>query len=340
MKRTKMMLIGIISLCIIIFGGLEKGHTQESVTLKIATLAPGSGDWMTKFRQAIKEIKKKTNGRVTVKIYPGGVMGNDATTLRKMRIGQIDGASFTAGGIAEIYPDFQVLSIPLLFRDYKEVDHVRSKIDPIIMKNLEAKGYVPFFIADTGFVYIMSNSPIANIPDLKGLKIWIPEGDPIGRTVFDLAGVPPIPLPLADVLTGLRTGLIDTLSSTPSGALLFQWFSKVKYLTNIPILYAYGSLILSKKGYNKIPEKDKEIVRNTIKNKMTQLSQSIREYNRKSLEILKKKKISFVDVSGKNKSDIEAFGEKVRNKLIEKDIFSKDIVLQIQKILKEYRTKK
>ncbi len=330
----------VISFIIFIVNGFESAYSQESVTLKIATLAPGSGDWMKRFRQAIKEIKQKTNGRVNVKIYPGGVMGNDATTFRKMRIGQIDGASFTAGGIAAIYPDFQVLSMPLLFRDYKEVDYVRSKIDPIIMKNLEARGYVPFFIADTGFVYIMSNSPISKIADLKGLKIWIPEGDPIGRTVFELAGVPPIPLPLADVLTGLRTGLIDTLSSTPSGALLFQWHSKVKYITDIPILYAYGSLIFSKRGYNKIPKQDREIVRGIIREKMEKLSQSIRDYNNQSLKVLKKRKIKFVAVNGKNKEAIEAFGEKVRNRLLEQNLFSKEIAGQIRKILKEYRRKK
>ncbi len=338
----KNILIICIAFLIIALLGLpmqDSASAQEKVTIKIATLAPGGGDWMSHFRKAMKEIKQKTDGRVSVKIYPGGIMGNDATVLRKMRIGQLDGASFTAGGIASIYPDFQVLSIPLLFRNYKEVDYVRTKIDSIIMKNLEKKGYVPIFIADAGFVYMMSNKPISNLSSLKGIKVWIPEGDPIGRTVFELAGVPPIPLPITDVLTGMQTGLIDTVSSTPSGAMLLQWHSKVKYLTDIPILYAYGSLILSKKGYQKIPEKDRQIVREVIQEKMTKLSKSIRDYNVKSLEMLKQLGIKFITVTEKDRAEMEVFGEKVRGSLLDQNLFSKEIILTIKKTLSEYREK-
>ena len=314
-------------------------YTQEQVVLKIATLAPGTGDWINNFKKAIKEVEERTSGRVSVKVYPGGVMGDDNTVFRKMQIGQLDGASFTAGGISAFYPDFQVLSLPLLFRNYEEIDYVRQTIDPIIMKNLETKGFVPLFIADTGFAYLLSKNPVENIASLKGLKIWIPEGDPIGRTVFEMAGVPPIPLPMADVLTALRTGLIDTVSNTPSGTLIFQWYTQVKYLMDMPLLYVYGSFILSKKSYEKIPEQDRQIVRDIIKEKMSGLSQSIRAYNQKSLPVLKERGITFVPITGKAREEMDAFAEKVRNKLIEDKVFSKEIVDKIIASIKEYRSK-
>jgi TRAP-type C4-dicarboxylate transport system substrate-binding protein len=317
----------------------NKTFSQEQVVLKIATIAPGSGDWMTNFKKAIKEVEDRTSGRVTVKVYPGGVMGDDNTVFRKMQIGQLDGASFTAGGISVFYPDFQVLSIPLLFRNYEEIDYVRQTIDPIIMKNLETKGFVPLFIADTGFAYLLSKKPVENIAALKGLKIWIPEGDPIGRTVFEMAGVPPIPLPMADVLTALRTGLIDTVSNTPSGTVIFQWYTQVKYLMDMPLLYVYGTFVLSKKSYEKIPEQDRQIVKDIIKEKMSGLSKSIRDYDQKSLPVLKERGITFVPITGKSKVEMDAFGEKVRNKLIEDKVFSKEIVDKIIASITEYRAK-
>ncbi len=317
----------------------DRALSQEKVILKVASLAPGGSDWMKNFNKAIKEIKKKTNGRISIKVYPGGIMGNDATVLRKIRIKQLDGASFTAGGIAMIYPDFQVMSMPFLFSNYKEVDFVRSKIDPLIMKNLETKGYVSLVIIDTGFVYMLSNHPISNLDSLKGHKVWIPEGDPIGNTVFDLAGVPPIPLPIADVLTGLQTGLIDTVSCTPSGTLLLQWYTKIKYLTDLPVLYGYATLVLSKKAYQKIPEKDRQIVRDVIKKKMSALSKSNRKFNKQSLKVLKKHGIKFITMDSKSKTEIEAFGKKVRESLLDQNLFSKEIASTLLNALSEYRKK-
>ncbi len=314
-------------------------YAQEAIVIKVATVAPGSGDWMTNFRKAIKEVEERTGGRVKVTVYPGGVMGDDATVFRKMQIGQLDGSSFTAGGISAVYPDFQVLSIPLLFRNYEEIDYVRKIIDPIIMKNLEEKGFVSLFIADAGFVYLFSDKPIEYISNLKGQKIWIPEGDPIGRTVFEMAGVPPIPLPMADVLTGLRTGLVNTISNTPSGALLLQWHTQVKYLTDMPLLYAYGTFVLSKKAYDKIPEQDRQIVKDIIKEKMSVISKSIREFDQRSLPVLKERGINFVPITGKSREEMDIFAEKVRNKLLEDKIFTKEIVDKIIASIKEFRAK-
>jgi TRAP-type C4-dicarboxylate transport system substrate-binding protein len=332
-------LASVLTLIFVFFITDYRAHSQEQVVIKIATLAPGSGDWMNNFKKAIQEVEQRTNGRVTVKVYPGGVMGNDSTIFRKMQIGQLDGASFTAGGISVVYPDFQILSIPLLFRNYEEVDYIRTIIDPIITKNLEEKGYISLFMADAGFVYLMSAQPVENITSLKGLKIWIPEGDPIGRTVFEMAGVPPIPLPISDVLTALRTGLIDTVSNTPSGALLLQWFSQVKYFTDMPLLYAYGTFVLSKKSYEKIPVGDRQIVRDIIKEKMSVISESIRRYDQNSIPALKKR-MQFIEISDKARVETEAFAERVRNKLVEDKYFSREMVDKITGALNEYREKK
>lgn len=338
-KKYSTTVITVFALICFAAGDNSKSFSQEQVVLKIATLAPGTGAWIDNFKKAIKEVEERTSGRVTVKIYPGGVMGDDNTVFRKIQIGQLDGASFTAGGISVFYPDFQVLSIPLLFRNFEEIDYVRQTIDPIIMKNLEAKGFIPLFILDTGFAYLLSGKPIENITDLKGLKIWIPEGDPIGRTVFEMAGVPPIPLPMTDVLTALRTGLINTVSNTPAGTLLLQWNTQVKYLTDMPLLYAYGTFVLSKKSYDKIPEQDRQIVRDIIKERMSVVSKSIREYDKRCLPVLKEKGISFISITGKSREEMDVFAEKVRNKLIEDKIFSKEIVDKIIATITEYRAK-
>lgn len=337
--KKKFLVMTVISLLMASFVlfGLDSARSQLKVKIKIATLAPRGTSWWNNFVDAVKEIKKKTEGRVDFKIYPGGIMGSDATIFRKMRMGQLHGASFTAGGIGTVYSDFQVMSLPFLFRNYKEVDYVRSKIDPLISKRLEEKGYIPLAIIDSGFVFLMSNRQIKDVASLKGCKIWIPEGDPIGKALCEEAGVPPIPLPIVDVLTGLQTGLIDTICITPEGAFLLQWFTKVKYLTNLPLLYGYATIVLSKKAFLKIPKDDRPIVREVMKRRMAKLKKSNRDYNEQAKELLKKEGIKFVTLTPSAISNMESLGNKVRDKLIHQEIFSKEIVSTLLNSISQYR---
>ena len=96
-------------------------------TLKIATLAPAGTTWMKEMKKGAGEIKKKTEGRVKLKFYPGGVMGNDKSVHRKIKIGQLHGGAFTSGGLSHVYPEIQTLSLPMLFDNFAEVDYVRSR---------------------------------------------------------------------------------------------------------------------------------------------------------------------------------------------------------------------
>lgn len=184
----------------------------SALTLKIATTSPEGTSWMVKMRAGAKKIATLTNNRVKFKFYPGGVMGNDQSVLRKIRIGQLHGGAVTNGSFSKLYPDAQLYGLPFLFNSAEEVNYIREKMDNDFIKGLDKKGYVTFGFAEGGFAYLMSNKPLRNVDDLQQQKVWIPAGDIIGKTVFETAEVSPIPLPIADVMTSLQTGLIDRKS--------------------------------------------------------------------------------------------------------------------------------
>src|SRR5512139_1338891 len=177
---------------------------QAATVFKIATIAPDGTSWMTEMRKGADEIEKATQGRVQIRYYPGGVMGNDMSVLRKIRIGQLQGGAITGGGLSEIYPDSQVYSFPFTFNSYAEVDFVRKRIDPLLIAGVKEKGFISFGISEGGFAYLMSNAKIAAVDNLKGPKVWVPEGDEISRSSFEASAISPISLPLTDVLTGLQ----------------------------------------------------------------------------------------------------------------------------------------
>ena len=286
----------------------------QALTLKIATISPDGTTWMKELRAAAADIKQQTSGRVKIRFYPGGVMGNDKNVLRKMRIGQLHGGAMTGGGLGQIYPDSQIYSLPFAFRNNDEVDYVRARMDDDITQGLYERGYVSFGLAEAGFAYLMSNKPISGIADLDDRKVWIPEGDVISQMAFEAVGISPISLPLPDVLTALQTGLIDTVGASPIGAIALQWHTRVKYVTDTPLMYLYGILIIDRKVFDRIKPDDQKIVRSILVDVFNRLNTINRQENEQARHALAEQGIEFIQPSEEEKAHWDSA---IRDRLIE-----------------------
>lgn len=231
---------------------------------KIATVAPEGSQWMREIRSAAADIKARTEGRVVVKLYGGGVMGNEKQVLRKIRIGQLQGGAFTAGGIAEKYPDIVLYGLPMLFRSQAEVDYVRSRMDARLAQGLEKAGFVSFGIAGGGFARIFANRPVTATDDMRGQKIWIPEGDRVSTVAMEALRLSPVGLPVTDVLTGLQTGLIDIVAAPPVGAIALQWHTRAKFMTTVPLMYTMGLMAVDAAAFAKLAPADQAVFREAM----------------------------------------------------------------------------
>jgi len=234
------------------------------VQIKIAPLAPENSSWMKEMRAGAAEISERTQGRVQLKFYGGGVMGNDKKVLRKMRIGQLHGGSFTPSGLAERYADLNLYGMPLVFNSLEEVAHIREKFDDRLMSGLEEAGLVGFGITGGGFARIMSNVPVKDRQDLEGRKVWIPEGDGITLSAMQALQLSPVVLPITDVLTGLQTGLIEVIGTPPVAAVALQWYTKVRYLTDFPVTYTYAVLVVDKPVFERLDGADQAVFREVM----------------------------------------------------------------------------
>lgn len=309
--------------------------SARGVTLKLATIAPEGTTLTNALRSAAKQIEEKSDGKVRLKIYPGGVMGNDSVVLRKIRLGQLHGGTFTSGGLAPVDGNYQILGLPMLLHDYAQVDRMRKKYEPIITAGLQKKGFISTGILEAGFIYLMSNKPVEKPTDLQGQKVWSPEGDPISRAVFEKAGVHPIPLPLPDVLTGLQTNLIDTVSTSPVAAIVLQWFTKVRYLSEIPLLYSYGTLAISNKAWRKIPKANRSLVLDVLKRELNQVNQQTRKDNQAALQTLRKQGIRFVPVAGENLVEMQRIADEALATFRDKNIFDYHLLEEIRRSVAE-----
>lgn len=255
-------------------------------TLKIATIAPEGSSWMIDMKSGARVIEESTEGRVKFKFYGGGVQGNDKQVQRKMRTGQLHGGAFTSGAMNKFQKDADLFSMPMLFDSIDEARFVRNEMDAEVRQRLEDAGYVNFGFAGAGFAYMMSNRPMATLSDMKGQKVWIPEGDPIGFAALRALGIAPVIMPITDVMTGLQTDLLDSVTVPPVGAVVFQWHTRLKYITELPIAYVYASLLIDKRVFSKVSAEDQLIVREVMEGIYRKFDQSGVTDNRDALQAL------------------------------------------------------
>jgi TRAP-type C4-dicarboxylate transport system substrate-binding protein len=265
---------------------LAIGSAASAATLKIATITPEGSQWMKDMRESAQEIKERTDGRVQIKYYGGGVMGNDSKVLGKIRIGALQGGAFTPAALADIYPDLNVYGMPLVFDSEEEAAYVRERLDRKLQEGLETAGFVNFGFAAGGFAIVMSNTPVKGFDDLKGKRVWVPEGDSISYASMEAMSLAPVTLPLTDVLTGLQTGLIDIVAMSPIGALVLQWHTKIKYITEIPLVYTVGFMAIDKRAFGKLSEADQQVVRDVMQKTYEGFDRANLEDNREARDAL------------------------------------------------------
>jgi len=309
----------------------------NAAVLKVATVAPEGSAWMKEMRASAMEIKERTEGRVQIKYYGGGVMGNDTKVLGKIRIGNLHGGAFTPSALQNIYPELALYGLPLVFDSEEEVAFVRSRLDQTIEDGLEEAGFVSFGFATGGFAVIMSNVPVRNLNDLKGKKVWVPEGDTISYASMAALSLSPVTLPLTDVLTGLQTGLIDIVAMSPIGALVLQWHTKVKFITDLPLVYTMGFMAISNKAFKKLSPADQEIVHEVMTRTYSELDDANLVDNEEALQALLNTGIELVPLAVEEVDEIRSILLQSNRDMAEQGDYSIDMYEQMLQYLQEYR---
>ncbi len=311
--------------------------SAQALTLRVSTLYPEGTSAVEALEQAGQTIAKKTDGRVKLKVYAGGTMGDDKSVQRKIRIGQLDGTLAQSGAFARYYRDSQVYNLPMAFQSYDEVAYVRKHLDPVLQKGFEENGWVTFGFVDGGFAYLMSQQPVSSVAELQQQKIWLPSSDTASAAAAEVFELSPVLLPISGVLTALQTSAVNALVAPPVAALTLQWFTKVDYVTSVPLLYTYAMLGISKRSFSRISEADQKIVRQVFAKTFNQIDANSRKQNQKAFAALKNQGIKVVTPTAKELAVWQQYASKTIDTLVDEGQVSADMRDKLQTLLKQYR---
>jgi TRAP-type transport system periplasmic protein len=326
--KLRTILLSALTLCTI---------NVNAVVLKLATAAPDGNSWLKEMRAAGDRIKATSAGRVELKFYPGGVMGDATAVLRKIKLGQLHGGAFTGGELSVVNPDAAVYGLPFMFRSLEEVNAARVKLDPMVRLGFAAKGMLVPGISNGGFVYLFSSKPIASIEQVKATKVWVPAGDQASRLAFEAGAIAPVQLAIQDVYTSLQTGLIETIGNTPFGLIAFQWHTKVKHMADVPVSFAIGMMAIDKATVEKLSAEDQALVNKEIGVAFANLDLINAKDNGNARETLKKVGIVFDAPNADQLAAWRAMGAKAVQQMMTQGMLSKAALESVNLTVMQYR---
>ena len=320
---------------------MRGGETfSQQYLIKFATYAPEGSTWMNIMRQYDQAVRSESGGRLGFKMYPGGVQGEDKDVMKRIRLGQLHSAGVTGVGVGDVSTTLRILDAPFLFQNYDEVDHVHKVFAQELDQEFRNNGFVLLGWAEVGFVYVFSKTPVRTVGDMKGVKMWVWESDPIAVAAFREIGVNPVPLSLVDVLTSLQTGLISGAYTSPLAALVLQWNTRVQYMLNLPLADAAGAVLMSKKKFDELPADLQEVLLRNGKKFMAQLTAASRQDNAAAIEKMKKNGLQVLEPSSaKAQEEYAATGERARQSLVG-TLYSQAWLDRVEKAVSDFRAGK
>jgi TRAP-type C4-dicarboxylate transport system substrate-binding protein len=298
---------------------------QQRVLVKMATLVPDGSSWHLVLKETADKWKTASGGRVEVRLYPGGVAGDDPDVVRKMRLGTLQAGVLTSVGVAEVDKSVYALGVPLMYSSYEEVYFVLEKMKPRLEASLAEKGFVVLNWADGGWVHFFTQQPVAAPEDLRKLKLFSWAGDPEAIEVWKSAGFNPVPLPATEITTALQTGLVSALGSPPQVAVISQYYNHAKNMTDMRWQLLLGATLITRQTWEKIPADVRPALMEIARDAGRRLQAEIRKSGDKDVEEMKKRGLKVVPVTGAQRAEWQKLTEKmyprIRGPIVPADAF-------------------
>lgn len=311
---------------------------EAQVRIKLGTLAPAGSSYHQILLQMRERLRACPDDGIHLTIYPGGVLGSESDHVRKMRIGQISAALLTAAGLADIDPSVNALQkMPMMFHSFEELDFVRHRLEPVLGERLGDKGFVVLFWGDAGWIRFFSREPAMHPDDFKRMKMFVGAGEADEIDLMRKAGQHVVPLELSDMLTALKTGMIDVVPTVPFHALAGQLFTVTGNMLELNWVPLVGAAVLTRDVWDRLTPSTRSCLVDAAREAGAQIKARGREENDEAVEAMQRKhglQVHTVPpaLAATWREQAERYYPDIRGSIVPADIFD-----QVRTLVAEYR---
>jgi len=288
------------------FAAPRAARAEEPIVMKIATVAPPNTPWDALLKEYKKKVEAASGGRIKVKIYLGGTLGDENETVLKCKRGQIQAVGASTGAIASQVPELNVVEIPYLFRTFKEADDVIDNVlSPALEPIFKEYGLILGFWSENGFRHFGTKDKFVKSPaDLKGKKMRSQESAVHLQMYKDLGGSP-VPVPTTEALTALQNGTVDGFDQALLYMLAASWHTTVKYITLSSHIYQPAIIIFNKDWFEKLPPDLQKILLDEGRAIQAKGRTAVRALNKKLIKVLEDAKVGIYQLTAAERSGFE-----------------------------------
>jgi TRAP-type C4-dicarboxylate transport system substrate-binding protein len=296
--------------------------SAQTTTVKLASVVPEISIWANSLRQMSTEVSQQTGGRVTLTVFLGGSQGDESTVLRKMRLDALQAAALTGVGLGSIDSAFNVFDVPFFFESYDELNAVTAALTPTLSKRLEAKGYVLVNWGNGGWTQIFTKKPVKTVDELKKSKLWTSAGNDRMVQWFKSNGFEPRAMAMTDIMTGLTTGMIEAVPTTPIAALGYQWYKQTPNMLDIGLAPVVGATVVTKKSWNAISPADRTKIVALAAGVQMRLEADVPKTEAAAIAEMQRRGLTVTKASGPEwRKEVDGLAATMRGEMVPKDMF-------------------
>jgi TRAP-type C4-dicarboxylate transport system substrate-binding protein len=309
-------------------------HTAEADTvIKLATVAPKDSIWHESLKRIDQRWHELTNGEVRLRIY-AGTLGDEDDILRRVRVGQLDGAAISMAGLSSIDQATQAMHIPLAFTSNEEMAYVRDRVVLQLEPLLAAKKFRVLSWGEVGWVHFFTKEPVATPDDLRRQKLFVwSNGDSSdSERLWQDLGFNTVSLSSIDILPALQTGMITAYQAPPLMALANQWFPFTPYMTDLKWAPLTGATVVTASAWGKVPEPFREAMLQITYEESLVLEAAVRDLEQEAKDAMIERGLQIVPVDRAAMAAwldaVKSSYPEIRGKVIPADYFDETLRLR------------
>jgi TRAP-type transport system periplasmic protein len=260
--------------------------SASALTLKIGSLGPVG----TPFDDALKRIaavwSEISGGSVKVKIYPGGIAGDEADMVRKVRIGQLDGVALSGTGLNRITSEIMALVLPMFFHNLEELEYVMQTMFDDFSGIFEEEGFKLVGLSSSGWVKFFAKKPIDLPADLQAQRLAVSAEDEEILYAWRAMGFDALPVHPTATLAALQTGRVEAFHTPIVISAMYQWFGLAPYMNTMNIAPLLTGFVMGERSWRRVPDRFKEDFIAAGREVMTPLYEEIVELEKEALQVM------------------------------------------------------